>query len=67
MTEITGMTEMDDIDEMADISDISMTTAGPAKVKKSHELITATIKAPRFSYAHLQIFNIETDPEVSKA
>ncbi|KAI2621660.1 hypothetical protein GGR54DRAFT_74089 [Hypoxylon sp. NC1633] len=37
--------------------DTTMTgTLGMAKVKKAHELVTATIRAPRYSYAHLQLF-----------
>ncbi|KAI1447129.1 hypothetical protein F5Y02DRAFT_36453 [Annulohypoxylon stygium] len=44
---------------MTEQADISMegTSTGPAKVKKAHELVTATIKAPRFSYAHLELFS----------
>ncbi|KAI1415247.1 hypothetical protein F5Y13DRAFT_7338 [Hypoxylon sp. FL1857] len=44
--------------------DVSMTTSTPgaAKVKKSHELVTATIRAPRYSYAHLEVFTNSPDP-----
>ncbi|KAI1342110.1 hypothetical protein F5Y15DRAFT_332286 [Xylariaceae sp. FL0016] len=47
---------------MADTPDATMTdattlsTAIP-KASKSHELVTATIKSPPYSYAHLQVFN----------
>ncbi|KAI1138760.1 hypothetical protein F5Y05DRAFT_350123 [Hypoxylon sp. FL0543] len=49
---------------MTEQMDISMETStlGAAKVKKSHELVTATIKAPRFSYAHLEVVTNSVDP-----
>ncbi|KAI0840006.1 hypothetical protein F5Y06DRAFT_245786 [Hypoxylon sp. FL0890] len=49
---------------MTDQMDISMatSTSGAAKVKKSHELVTATIRAPRFSYAHLEVSTTSADP-----
>ncbi|KAI0166828.1 hypothetical protein GGR52DRAFT_574792 [Hypoxylon sp. FL1284] len=51
---------MTDTSEMADTS---MTgTAGTAKAKKSRELVTATIKAPPFSYAHLEVFSASANP-----
>ncbi|KAI4867224.1 hypothetical protein F4820DRAFT_414216 [Hypoxylon rubiginosum] len=49
--------------EIAEVVDTPMTNTGVAKVKKSHELVAATIKAPRFSYAHLEVFSTSADPD----
>ncbi|KAI2470308.1 hypothetical protein F4781DRAFT_182723 [Annulohypoxylon bovei var. microspora] len=47
---------------MTEQADISMAnTSGVEKVKKAHELVTATIKAPRYSYAHLELFSNSPD------
>ncbi|OTA94811.1 hypothetical protein M434DRAFT_70558 [Hypoxylon sp. CO27-5] len=40
---------------------MATSTSGANKVKKSHELVTATIRAPRFSYAHLEVFTNSAD------
>ncbi|KAI2608828.1 uncharacterized protein GGS25DRAFT_292949 [Hypoxylon fragiforme] len=40
----------------------TVTTATTTKVKKSHELVTATIKSPRYSYAHLELFSDTANP-----
>ncbi|KAI1406505.1 hypothetical protein F4819DRAFT_160452 [Hypoxylon fuscum] len=46
---------------MTEMADTSMTgTQSAAKLKKSHELVTATIRAPRFTYAHLEVFSNST-------
>ncbi|KAI0884452.1 uncharacterized protein GGS22DRAFT_23349 [Annulohypoxylon maeteangense] len=50
---------MDDMTEQADIS--MEGTSGVIKAKKAHELVTATIKAPRHSYAHLELFSDSPD------
>jgi ribonuclease P/MRP protein subunit POP8 len=43
---------------MATDGDISMTSVGGApKVNKSYELAKSVIKAPPYSYAHLELFN----------
>ncbi|KAI1390955.1 uncharacterized protein F4822DRAFT_168055 [Hypoxylon trugodes] len=48
---------------MPEPADISMTDApATTKVKKTYELVTATIKTPRFSYAHLELFSDPSDP-----
>ncbi|KAI1074158.1 hypothetical protein F5B20DRAFT_469740 [Whalleya microplaca] len=48
---------------MAEEADVSMTgTPEVPKVKKSHELVSATIRAPRYSYAHLAVFTDSTEP-----
>ncbi|KAI1477904.1 hypothetical protein K445DRAFT_314795 [Daldinia sp. EC12] len=54
---------------MTEEADVSMTgTQSSAKVKKSHELASITIKAPRYSYAHLELFSASTaDPGVLDA
>ncbi|KAI1104321.1 hypothetical protein F4804DRAFT_201047 [Jackrogersella minutella] len=51
---------------MAEEADMSTpNTPCAAKVKKAHELVTATIRAPRYSYAHLQVFSDSTNtPEL---
>ncbi|KAI1458383.1 hypothetical protein F4805DRAFT_138286 [Annulohypoxylon moriforme] len=47
---------------MSEQADISMEgTSSAAKVKKAHELVTATIKTPRYSYAHLELFSDSPD------
>ncbi|KAI0381855.1 hypothetical protein F5Y04DRAFT_61199 [Hypomontagnella monticulosa] len=50
---------------MTDKADLSLAgTSGAAvtKVKKSHELVTATIRAPPYSYAHLQLSGASANP-----
>ncbi|KAI1375219.1 hypothetical protein F4677DRAFT_446726 [Hypoxylon crocopeplum] len=48
---------------MAEDADTSMTsTLDVTKVKKAHELVAATIRAPRYSYAHLQLLSDSTNP-----
>ncbi|KAI0011143.1 hypothetical protein F4779DRAFT_244063 [Xylariaceae sp. FL0662B] len=50
---------------MAEKADVSMTTStssAPPKAKKAVELVTATIRAPRYSYAHLQAFTDSAEP-----
>ncbi|KAI1659047.1 hypothetical protein F4813DRAFT_37276 [Daldinia decipiens] len=42
-------------------------TQSAARVKKSHELATVTIKTPRYSYAHLELFSASADPGVLDA
>ncbi|KAI1765949.1 hypothetical protein GGR53DRAFT_488239 [Hypoxylon sp. FL1150] len=49
--------------DSTDMADTSMTgMSSPTKAKKSRELVTATIRAPRFSYAHLEVFSTSADP-----
>jgi ribonuclease P/MRP protein subunit POP8 len=39
------------------ISVASTAAAAPAKSQKSHDLATCTVRAPPFSYAHLEVLN----------
>ncbi|KAI1354959.1 hypothetical protein F5Y01DRAFT_220971 [Xylaria sp. FL0043] len=41
-------------------TDADASTASAPKVNKSHELVSAVIKAPPYSYAHLELFNAES-------
>ncbi|KAL7625099.1 hypothetical protein AAE478_004313 [Parahypoxylon ruwenzoriense] len=48
----------------AEEADTSMkSTPDASKAKKPHELVTATIRAPRYSYAHLEVFSGSTQPD----
>ncbi|KAF3068975.1 hypothetical protein GL218_08145 [Daldinia childiae] len=55
---------------MTEQPDTSMTdapmasTQSVAGIKKSHELATVTIKTPRYSYVHLELFSASADPGV---
>ncbi|CAJ2508196.1 Uu.00g093820.m01.CDS01 [Anthostomella pinea] len=39
---------------------MAASTLSAPKAKKAHELVTCTIKAPPFSYAHLEVFSNNT-------
>ncbi|KAJ2984993.1 hypothetical protein NUW58_g5774 [Xylaria curta] len=46
---------------MATVADVSTASAGSTpKGNKSHELVKSVIKAPPYSYAHLELFNPES-------